>query len=487
MRKYALEITVFLCGALGMLLELVAARVLSPYVGSSNLIWTTIIGVMLTSMSLGYWIGGKLADKRPQVEIVSNLILLGAIFTSLIPVMEIIVVKNFTLISNNLILIAFLAAAIVFGFPSFILATISPFVVKLRDKDKEYQEIGKVSGSTSSLSTIGSIVGTFLAGFVLIPNLGVRMIILCATIILILLSIGLYPNKDRKYYLYIVVLVVSLIGINFAGKILFEKENPDIIKDVDSEYSRIWVKEVETEEAVYKTLQVDAQLESYIDQSTGKMGATYLPYYDLFEYFIPDAKATLMIGGAAYTYPMHYLTKYSDKTIDVSEIDSKMTELAVEQFGLDLQNERLKVYHQDGRTFLNTSKNQYDCILIDAFKGANAPFELTTYEAMTNAKNLLKDEGVVITNIISSLEGKDSEFIQHEYATYNKVFNEVKVFQVRPREKTEIQNLILVGIKGKGEKKEKIEKEYEELLETEIKEFQTDKKVVTDHYAPIGS
>ena len=101
MKKYKLEITVFLCGALGMVLELVAARVLSPYVGSSNLIWTTIIGIMLTSMSVGYWWGGKLADKEPHVNRLSSLILLGAIFTSLIPILETVLVKNISEISQN--------------------------------------------------------------------------------------------------------------------------------------------------------------------------------------------------------------------------------------------------------------------------------------------------------------------------------------------------------------------------------------------------
>ena len=112
MKKYKLEITVFLCGALGMVLELVAARVLSPYVGSSNLIWTTIIGIMLTSMSIGYWIGGKQADKKPEVSILSNFILFAAIFTSLIPILETVLVKNLSDLSDNLILVAIISATI---------------------------------------------------------------------------------------------------------------------------------------------------------------------------------------------------------------------------------------------------------------------------------------------------------------------------------------------------------------------------------------
>ena len=155
MKKYKLEITGFLCGALGMALELVAARVLSPYVGSSNLIWTTIIGVMLTSMSIGYWLGGKLADKEPNKSTLSSIILLGAIFASFIPILETIVVKNLSEISENLVFVALISSAVVFGIPSFVLATVSPYAVKL--KDKEPEEIGKLSGKVSSLSTIGSI------------------------------------------------------------------------------------------------------------------------------------------------------------------------------------------------------------------------------------------------------------------------------------------------------------------------------------------
>ena len=486
MRKYKIEITVFLCGALDMALELVAARVLSPYVGSSNLIWTTIIGVMLTSMSIGYWIGGKLADKDPNINRLSTLILLGAIFTSFIPILEAVFVKNFSEISQNLVLIAFITSAIIFGLPSFVLATVSPYAVKLKDKNPE--EIGKLSGKVSSLSTIGSIVGTFVSGFLLIPNLGVRTIILSITLILLLLSALLFENKSKKYFLMIIILGISLIGINFLGKVIFSKNNADIIEDVDSEYSRIWVKQVEGEEVSYKTLQVDTGLESYINQETGEMGSRYLYYYDLFDYFEKDAKNVLLIGGAAYTYPTYYLKKYTDKNIDVSEIDPKMTQIATRQFNLDINNPRLKIYHQDGRSFLNYTKNKYDCILIDAFKGLNAPFELTTYEAMKNAKNILNDNGVVITNIISSIEGDKSNFIKYEYSTYKAIFDEVKVYQVLPqREQSEEQNLILVGIKGKDNIDNVKYQQYQELLGTELTNFSSDKEIVTDNYAPIGN
>lgn len=486
MKKYAIEITVFLCGALGMVLELVAARVLSPYVGSSNLIWTTIIGVMLTSMSMGYWIGGKWADKDPSSNQLSSLILLGAIFTSFIPILETILVKTLSQFSHNLIVVAFVSASFVFGIPSFVLATVSPYAVKL--KNQEFDNIGKLSGRISCLSTVGSIIGTFLAGFIVIPTFGVRAIILGITVLLIVLSIFLYEKKTKKYYGMIIILAVSLILLNFLGKVIFVRNNRDIIEDVDSEYSRIWVKMIEGKDIAYKTLYVDTGLESYINEQTGEMGSKYLYYYDLFDYFEKEANHVLLIGGAAYTYPTHYLNKYKDKKITVSEIDSKMTEIATKQFNLDRNHPRLEIHHQDGRSFLNYATEQYDCILIDAFKGANAPFELTTYEAMRNVKNRLQKNGIVITNIISALEGEEADFIKYEYATYKEVFDEVKVFQVPSNHtKTEKQNLILVGIKGKRNENEEKYEEYKELLNTEITNFSSDKSIVTDNYAPIGN
>lgn len=412
MKKYKLEIIVFLAGAIGMGLELIAARVLSPYVGSSNVVWTSIIGIILASMSLGYWIGGKNADKGASIDKISNILIIAAIFTSLIPLLETIIVKQFAGIIGNLIITAILCAIVVFSLPSFVLAMISPFAVKL--KSQEGNEIGSLSGRISSLSTIGSITGTFLMGFVLIPNIGVGNINIGITLTLLLMSILAREQKDKKYIYKMILLVCIMLVIILLGKWIFKINNPDILLDTDSQYSRIWVKQVTTEKGNYKTLQVDTGIESYINSETGEMENQYLNFYDLFEYYNKDAKSTLLIGGAAYTYPIHYLEKYIDKTIDVVEIDDKMTQIAIEQFGLNIEEPRLKVYTQDGRSYLNYSENKYDTILIDAFKGFNVPFELTTYEALVNAKNMLNKNGIVLTNVISSLEGEDSEFIQYE-------------------------------------------------------------------------
>lgn len=485
MKKYNLEIIVLLSGAIGMGLELIAARVLSPYVGSSNVVWTSIIGIILASMSVGYWIGGKRADKIASKNQVSKILLYSAIFTSIIPLLETIIVKNFAGIIGNLIIVAIICSIIVFSIPSFLLAMVTPYAVKI--KSEEEDDIGSISGRMSSLSTIGCIAGTFIMGFILIPFVGVSNINLGVTILILIMAVVIREKKDKKFLWMIILIICIITIITILGKIAFKKSNSDIVLDTDSQYSRIWVKRIDVGKTSYKTLQVDTGIESYIDEKTGEMGAKYLRYYDLFEYLNKNANSTLLIGGAAYTYPIHYLQKYDDKKIDVVEIDEKMTQIAKEQFGLNTNNERLKIYSQDGRSFLNYSKEKYDTILIDAFKGTNVPFELTTFEALANAKNRLNENGIVLTNIISSLEGKESKLIKYEYATYKKVFDDVKIYQVGNKDVFESQNLILVGIKGTPLINESKYLEYEEYLNTEVKNYSSDKKISTDNYAPIGN
>ena len=194
-----------------------------------------------------------------------------------------------------------------------------------------------------------------------------------------------------------------------------------------------------------------------------------------------------MIGGAAYTYPNYYLRKFPDKNIDVVEIDKKMTEISKKYFDLNTENKRLNIYHEDGRTYLNKTNKKYDCILIDAFKGTNAPFQLTTLEAMYNVKRALNDNGVVITNIISSLDGKNSDFLKYEFSTYKAIFDDVKVYKVAEGiDDLKLQNFILIGFKNKNNGNNEKYDKYQNLVKMEITDFQSDKKIVTDDLCPIG-
>lgn len=478
MKKVAIYSTVFLCGAIIMALELIAARVLSPYVGSSNPIWTSIIGIILISMSLGYWLGGKMADNRHSFNILASVIIISAIFVSFVPILETNFIRSLALTELPLSVVAILSAMVTFSIPSALLATVSPYSIKLMEANQG--NVGSISGRLSAVSTLGSIFGTFFTGFCLIPILGTRMLILLSSIVLILLAIFLFEKKGKKFIVGIVLAVLFIIGNYFLGDAVFKLENPNVLADLDSEYSRIWV----TQLGDYKVLQVDRAIESYLKED-GKMGS-YLSYYDLFDCYIPDAKDTLIIGGAAYTYPMHFLDKYQNKTIDVVEIDPVMTKIAKNYFGLS-KNDRLNIYHQDGRSFINKNNKKYDAIFVDAFKGHNVPFELTTVEAYEKMKESLSENGVVMVNVISALEGEKSGFIKHEFATFKEVFDDVKIFDVNSGEEVseynEMRNLILAGFNFKAAAVNS--KGYEDMLSMEVKNYTTDANVFTDDYAPV--
>lgn len=492
MKKYRYESLVFICGAMSMALELVAARIFSPYVGSSNLVWTTIIGMILIFMSFGYYVGGKVADKNQDVNILKSLLRFSIIYIAVLPILEVSLLEPFAGIGLPLVVTGVIMSVALFGVPSFTFAFVSPFSVKLRQQEAENKDhIGEISGRMSSLSTIGSILGTFLTGFLLIPYIGSKGIILLITVLLEILLFTLEDKINVKVVLKHILFIILFIGLFFFGKFFYKIDNPEILKDVDSEYSRILIKEFKNvNDETVKFMEVGNEgAESLITQETGKIGS-YLYYYDLSEYYIKGSDEILMIGGAAYTYPTYFygIEENKDRKMDVVEIDPVMTELAISDFDLDINNPSLEVIHQDGRSFINYTDKKYDTILVDAFKGASVPFELTTYEAAQKMYNILDDNGVVITNVISSIGGNDSKFLEYEFSTYKAVFDEVKVFKVMDNiENEEKQNFILIGIKGTMNIDDSKNDKYSDLLDNEIIGYTSDKNIVTDDFAQIGN
>ena len=470
-----------------MAIELVASRILSPYLGSSNLIWTCIIGMMLAFMSLGYYIGGKICDKKPSNELLSTFITISAISISFIPLSEVFIIEPLSQTGLNLILISIICSTVSFAIPSMLLSFASPFAVKLSECNNN--GIGKVSGKISAISTIGSIVGTFCTGFLLIPYIGVKNIILMLSIILIIISIINNDNKTIKNILSSLIILLFCILLNLYGRYQFKTNHPEIILDTDSEYSRIWIKQFNANDGIqYKSLEVSKGMES-VSADVNVLTAEYLKFYDLFNVYQSKTNNVLIIGGAAYTYPTYFLNKYKDKQIDVVEIDPKMTKLAEDFFNLDQTNPNLKIIHDDGRHFLNTTDSKYDCILLDAFKGLNVPFQLTTREALENAKKCLNENGIIITNIVASTEGPDSRILKNEYITYKNVFSNVKVFKVNTNKDispTVLQNFIIIGFKNFPEYIDKDITEYEYLTEREIEYNPIDSRLETDDLCSIG-
>lgn len=189
-KKIHLEIVVFFCGAVVMAYEIIGSRMLGPYVGTSYPVWTSIIGIILLSLSAGYYAGGWYSDRKPQVIILAWIILFAGLYMLLAVVIKDLLLAFLLNTIQNLNLVTILSAGILFLIPSFLLGMVSPFAAKLRMET--LKNSGRTVGNLYAISTFGSIAGVFLAGFVLIPAFKISTILIIFSVVLI--SISLFLN-----------------------------------------------------------------------------------------------------------------------------------------------------------------------------------------------------------------------------------------------------------------------------------------------------
>jgi len=175
----------------------------------------------------------------------------------------------------------------------------------------------------------------------------------------------------------------------------------------------------------------------------------YTRYYHLFDVLLPEAQNMLMLWGSAYSFPKSFLETYPEKYIDVVEIDEKATLIAQKHFRLK-NDPHLEIYHQDARVYLNTTNKRYDAILGDAFGSyLSIPYQLTTLEVAQKKYDILRDDGIVILNVISSLEWEKAQFLEAEYKTYKQVFPEVFIIPVSdPFDTQRTQNIMFIASKN---------------------------------------
>ncbi|MCK5332551.1 fused MFS/spermidine synthase [Candidatus Parcubacteria bacterium] len=482
---------VFSTGAFVMILELIGSRILAPVLGTSIFIWTSLIGIILGALSLGYYFGGKLADKNPNTKTFSSLIFFSGIF-----VFFIIVAKEFILeisfflgMKNG----AVFSSIFLFAIPSFFLGTVSPYAARLAMKKVE--DSGKTIGNLYAVSTFGSIVGTFLAGFYLIPNFGSTNILYAITIGLLVISLFAYQKREKIGILFLVFIVVFGFSVVSSA---FNQEKYLVDEDTLYGHIRIYDKEGEDDRTI-RVMSVENFFDSGMILGSDELAFEYTKYYRLDGVFKDDIKRVVLFGGAAYSVAKDFLLRNREGKIDVVEIDPKTTEFAEKYFNLDVGNERLIIYHQDARIFLNNvsrnNNDKYDIVYNDAFSSnCSAPFHLTTREAIEKMYNILNNDGVYITNIISAISGKKSEFFRVEYKTIAEKFENVFVFATRDASMDQsetVQNIMIIATKENVDIDEMIDNNRDEdiakLLDKYWKyEIQVnDVKILTDDYAPV--
>jgi len=488
LRKFILELTVFVCGALVMIYEIIGSRLLSPYIGSSTYVWTSLIGVILAALSLGYWLGGRIADKRPELKILALILFLAGGLVAVTILLKDLILSFIAQMPFGLEVKSVAAALLLFAPASVLLGFVTPYAVKL--KLTTIDEAGKTVGRLYALSTVGSITGTFLAGFFLIPFVGSEKTLYLIGASLIGLSMLLAPFALTRLNVAVLILFVLGIGVSEA-KIYFLRRTSDL-RDIDTEYSRVQVFKT-TDPKTKREIRAIATdpffVQSAMFTDSDELALEYANYYHLIKHFKPDFQNTLLIGGAGYTFPNEYLKKYPTARMDVVEIDPQMTRIAKKFFRLK-EHPQLNIIHEDGRVYLNQSAaNKYDVVLMDAFGSLfSVPFQLTTVEAVQNISRVLKDDGVIIFNLGGAIKGDAARFLQAELKTYRQVFPQVYLFKVNSDYTDEqLQNLIIVACKdknaagltsGDAEISNLLQHLYDREINSEI-------EILTDDLAPV--
>ncbi len=481
-----LEVIVFICGAVVMVIEMVGSRILAPYLGTSIVVWTSLIGVILGCLSLGYWWGGKLADVKPTYKALSVIILLASFFVALIAVSKSMILGFLQEHGGNVHVASTAATIFLFAPPSTLLGMVSPYAVKL--KINNLQSSGSTVGSLYAISTMGSIFGTFFAGFFLIAFFGSTNILLVMSAVLVVTSL-LASMEDRRIKLSALGLFILLLFGASAYDAYLEGLG---LHDIDTDYNRILVYKT-TDERTGKLVQVmvtnprGRQSSMYLDDHV-ELASSYTKFYKMATHFKPNLKTALMLGGGGYSFPKYALKNYPGIQMDVVEIDPKVTEIARRFFALE-DSPRLAIHHEDARTFLNRNDKKYDVILGDTFSSYySIPFHLSTIETVRLLHDALEDDGVALINILSAIEGEKGRFLRAEHATFKAVFPQVYLFPVGfPGDGAPWQNIMLVALKSQTKPSFTSRRpEIQSLLAHRWTEpIPDDIPVLTDDFAPV--
>lgn len=481
--KYYLEILVFIIGAVVMIFEIVGSRLLAPDFGTSIIVWTNLIGVILGSLSLGYYLGGKMADYKPDIKKLSIIILLSALGIIIPFLLKDIIVIFATSILPDIKYSALVVSIFLFAPGSIFLGAINPYAIKL--KLSSLDTGGQVVGKMSALSTLGSIAGTFLAGFYLVPFFGSSNVIwfIVSLLIIISLVMGGKVFYKSKTTLFLLILVLFLFEPH-------KVESKFLVERIETRYNTISIEEgmlSSKADGALRTLSTDPYgiHGACLVRDCDKLIFETLEAFFLGPYLRPDFKRALMIGGGTYSFPKEFAKIYPNAHLDVVEIDPGFTKVAKKYFNW-LKPTNINVIHEDGRTYLNKySDEKYNIIFMDAFNSkVSIPFHLSTQEAVKLMYNNLDESGLVVVNIIASLEGETAKFLEAEHTTYKEYFPYVEFFPIQFKDTNKVQNIMLVASKKPlniEQSDEKAKKILSHLYSGEVGLGQ----VLTDNYAPV--
>jgi spermidine synthase len=526
------NMVVFISSFCILVIEIVAGRIMAPYVGVSLYTWTSIIGVVLAGISIGAYLGGLIADRYPYPSSLGWLLFISGLGTfSISPLTNLVGGAHF---HASLMVRILLITTIIFFIPSCILGMISPVVVKLALKNLE--KTGNVVGKIYAFSTLGSILGTFATGFFLISWMGTRAILITMGGILIVCApiFGNFFSRKKVLVRFVSFLAFFLVVILpvalWVGYAAFDPEeralptspletmetvyglafafprDEDTYFHKESNYYTIKLKKDRTRSggAPLESLILDHLVHSYTDLSD--------PFYLEYEYIRiyeemvrwqskkRNSFETLFIGGGGYTFPRFIEAKYPKATIEVVEIDPEVSRVVHQYLGIP-ENTKIRSYNEDGRWFVMNKKEKgtYDFIFGDAFNDLSIPYHLTTKEFALQLKALLKPDGLLLANVIDSF--KAGQFMPSYIRTLEEVFGKGNVHLltltsdfdhmgistyvvVASTQKLDMEDFVRT-VKGKGQKEMTSHVMPQERLRQYLGERSS--VILTDDYVPVDN
>jgi spermidine synthase len=387
----ALGALVFGAGIGALATEITASRLLAPYFGSSTIVWANLIGIVLAALALGYWLGGHVADRRPERRVLGWIVLAAAIFVAVIPFAAKpfldLTVEGLDTASAGAVVGSFLAVLLLCAPPVVLLGTVSPFAIRLAVSS--IATAGAVAGRLYALSTAGSLVGTFLPALVLIPAIGTQRTFL---VIAVVLAASACFMLGARY-----LLVTALLAVLLAAPPGAIKSEKGLIHEENSLYQYIGVVQrpdgrrvlhLNEGVAIHSVWWPDSVL-------TGGEWDTYLALPPLLGH---PPRRVAILGNAAGTTARAFGVYYPNAAIDGVELDPAVTRVGREYFGLG-DNPRLAVHDADARPFLRSTGARYDLIVVDAYRQPYVPFYLATREFFRLVRDHLTPGGIVALNV----------------------------------------------------------------------------------------
>ncbi len=439
-----LLVTALLCGALIMVVEVLGSRVIGPFFGVSLFVWSSLIAVTMIALAAGYALGGRLADRHPHPDWLYGLILAAGVLVCLIPVLR----KPVLLlcVPMGLRLGAFASSLLLFGPCLLLLGCVSPYLVRIAIRDM--QAVGRTVGGLYAISTIGSVGGTLLTGFVLIVYVGVSKVFLLVGGLLVLMALIYFVVLRRRYFVFALLLVPLGLGLFQGGgtitATLRNGTTATVVTSVDSHYGNLKIIDYRYGSKHTREMALDGAIQSGIDMLTGQSIYPYYYLLGMIPYGInPDGKNCLVVGVGGGVIPMWYQAR--GIRTDAVDIDSEIFRLAHDYFGYRPNGDE---YVEDARAYLANTANRYDYVVLDVFNGEAAPAHIISLEALQLTRSKMTDRGVLAINFHGRLSG-DRLMTASVVKTLREVFDQVEIYpNFDTRDEGAMGNISLIAYDG---------------------------------------